>query len=201
MPPKAKVTKQDIIETAMNIIREGGEQELNARAVAARLGCSTQPVFSNYDTMDQLKSDVIKSAYELYHEYMQREIAGGKYPEYKASGIAYIRFAGEEKELFKLLFMRSRSRENQGADETWNMMMGVVQGATGLDLQSAELFHLEMWVTVHGIATMLATSYLNWDFELVSQVLTDSFEGIMHQFKKRSESKFILKEDFHDESH
>lgn len=195
MPPKAKVTKQDIIDTAMNIIREGGEQILNARAVAAKLGCSTQPVFSNYNTMEQLKSDVIKAAYDLFQGYMQREISSGKYPAYKASGIGYIRFAGEEKELFKLLFMRNRSRENQGADETWNMMMNVVQNATGLDKQKAELFHLEMWVTVHGIATMLATSYLDWDFELISQVLTDSFMGISHQFK------LDLGKENHDESH
>lgn len=182
MPPKIKVTKQDIIKAAMNIIRENGEQNLNARAVAAKLKCSTQPVFSNYDSMEQLKSDVISAAYALFGEYTKREIASGKYPIYKASGIAYIRFAGEEKELFKLLYMCERSRKNQCADETWNTTIDMVQKTTGLNREKAELFHLEMWVVVHGIATMVATSYLDWNFDLISQVMTDTFMGIMHRF-------------------
>ena len=42
MPPKVKITKQDIIDTALALIREGGESALNARAIAAALNCSTQ---------------------------------------------------------------------------------------------------------------------------------------------------------------
>ncbi|MCM1364615.1 MAG: WHG domain-containing protein [Faecalibacterium sp.] len=187
MPPKIKVTKQDIVKAAMDVIRESGEQNLNARAVAAKLKCSTQPVFSNYDSMEQLKSDVISETYVLFERYTQREIASGKYPIYKASGIAYIRFAGEEKELFKLLFMCERSRQNQGADETWNNTIGLVQQTTGLDKERAERFHLDMWVVVHGIATMVATSYLDWDFDLISQVMTDTFIGIIHRFGLDSE--------------
>ena len=185
MPPKAKVTKEDIITAAVDIIRKDGEQNLNARTVAASLGCSTQPVFSNYATMDELKADIVERAYGIYQQCLQKEIESGKYPPYKASGIGYIRFAGEEKELFKLLFMRERSKDGQGADHAWNSVIGAVQKATDFDKEQAELFHLEIWASVHGIASMIATSYLDWDFELISQVLTDLFFGIKHQFDAR----------------
>ena len=49
---------------------------------------------------------------ELYQNYLKEDMASGKYPPYKASGMAYIRFAKEEKELFRLLFMRDRSHES-----------------------------------------------------------------------------------------
>jgi len=178
-----KITKQDIIDAAVDIVRQGGEQALNTRAVAAKLGCSTQPIFSNYSSVGQLKEDVLKAADERFRYYMKREIDLGKYPEYKAAGIGYIKYAKEEKELFKLQFMRKRPKNNQKPqkdweENEWNGMVDMVRKNVGFDEKRAGLFHLEMWVIVHGIAVMLATEYLDWDDELISQVLTDLFEGL-----------------------
>ena len=68
MPPKAKVTKGDLVRTAAEIIREEGEEALNARAVAAKLGVSTQPVFSNYKTMQELREDVTAFVQERFEQ-------------------------------------------------------------------------------------------------------------------------------------
>ena len=46
MPPKIKVTKEDIIRTSVELVRRSGEQAINARTLAALLNCSTQPIFS-----------------------------------------------------------------------------------------------------------------------------------------------------------
>ena len=103
MPPKVKVTKEDIINAAVNIVRSSGAQAINARTIASVLNCSTQPVFSNFATMDELCLAVVERADILCQEYMQREVESGEFPAYKANGMAYIRYAKEEKELFKLL--------------------------------------------------------------------------------------------------
>ena len=110
MPPKVRITKEDIVEAAVGIVRESGAQALNARTVATALNCSTQPVFSNFETMEALRLAVVEKADRLCGACMQRETQKGEYPPYKASGMAYIRFAREEKELFKLLYMRDRTR-------------------------------------------------------------------------------------------
>ena len=111
MPPKVKTMKEAIVSTAVEIVREQGVQALNARAVAAVLGCSTQPIFSNFATMEELRLAVVYEADALYNDYIRREVESEEYPPYKASGMAYIRFAKEEKELFNLLFMRDRAGE------------------------------------------------------------------------------------------
>ena len=111
MPPKVKVSKEDIINTAVDIVRNSGADAINARALASLLDCSTQPIFSNFASMDELHFAVLEKADAIYNKYIQREIESKKYPPYKASGMAYIRFAKEEKELFKLLYMRDRSNE------------------------------------------------------------------------------------------
>lgn len=112
MPPKVRISKEDIVTAAVALVRKDGVQAINARNIASALNCSTQPVFSNFATMDDLRNAVVEAADALYREYMQRETESGAYPPYKASGMAYIRFAKEEKELFKLLYMRDRSAEN-----------------------------------------------------------------------------------------
>ena len=123
MPPKVKITKEDIVNAAVEIVRKSGDQAINARDIANVLGCSTQPIFSNFASMDELRLAVVEKADILCNQYMEREVASGKYPAYKANGMAYIRFAKEEKELFRLLYMRDRSREIVLEDTEKNRQM------------------------------------------------------------------------------
>ena len=183
MPPKIRVTKDDIISAAVEIVRSKGAQAINARAVAAELNCSTQPVYSNFATIDELRLAVVDKAEELSREYMRREAADRKYPAYKAGGMAYIRFAKEEKELFKLLYMRDRSGEViPESTDLSDEMESIVHKQTGLSGLDVKLFHLEMWALVHGIAVMFATGYVELDPELVSKMLTDSYQGLRKQY-------------------
>ena len=183
MAPKIRVTKEEIIRTAMDIVRESGAEALNARTVAAVLGCSTQPIFSNFATMEDVRFAVVESADALYQEYVCREMESGEYPPYKAGGMAYIRFAKEEKELFKLLYMCDRTEADVPAEsQSFIQMTDIVRQNTGMDDDTARLFHLEMWAYVHGIATMFATGFLDLNWELVSRMLTDAYLGMRKQY-------------------
>ena len=184
MPPKVKVTKEDIVLAAMEIVRREGGDAVNARTIAAQLGCSTQPIFSNFATMEELRTAVIAQAEALCNQYVQAEMESGEYPAYKASGMAYIRFAKEESALFQLLFMRDRGgKDDDGADNLFERMVTVVQGATGLEYTDAQVFHLEMWAYVHGIATMMATGFFEPEWELVSRMLSDAYLGLRKHYE------------------
>lgn len=183
MPPKVKVTREDIINAAVDIVRNCGAQAINARTVALALNCSTQPVFSNFATMDALRLAVVEKADAICSAYIHREIESGEYPTYKASGIAYIRFAKEERELFRLLYMRDRTNEIiPESSKLGDDMEAIVRNNTGLDTADAKLFHLEMWAYVHGIAAMLATGFADIEWELVSRMLTDAYQGMRKQY-------------------
>ncbi len=185
MPPKVKVTREQIVQAALALVRESGAQALNARAVANRLGCSTQPVFSNYATMEELKLDVLRAADECYQAHLAKGMRDSAYPPYKASGVAYIGFARQERELFKLLFMRDRRGEKVEEDrQSVAPLLRILSANTGMSEDEAYFFHLEMWVYVHGIATMIATDYLDWDEALISRMLTDAYEGMKERYKK-----------------
>lgn len=183
MPPKTKISSQEIINAAAELVRQQGDMGLNARALANTLGCSTQPIFSNFESMEQVRGKVIEYAASVYEGYIKNIAASGKYPAYKSSGMAYIAMAKEEKELFKLLFMRDRSFEPALLSRNIDPIIEIIQQATGMSYEKAERFHLEMWVVVHGIATMIATGYLDWDMDMASGVLTDVYQGLIKRFE------------------
>ena len=185
MPPKNKISREIILDAALRLVRIQGVEALNARSIALAVGCSTQPVFSNFSSMEELKLAVVEKGDEIFNQFMQRQIEQGKYPPYKASGMAYIRFAKEERELFKLLYMRNRREEKEVSQSKTDEQMDIlVHNGTGLSYEEGKLFHLEMWATVHGLAVMAATDYIELDEELVSRILTDTFQGLKSQFSK-----------------
>ena len=178
MPPKVKITKEDIIDAAVGIVRKDGVGAIGARTLATALGCSTQPIFSNFTSMEELESKTLGAAYELYLDFIKSELDSGKYPPYKAFGMAYVRFAKDEKELFKLLFMRDRTDEDLSPKSDFERSIDIIMNSNGVSYDTAKLMHLEMWATVHGIGVMLATSFLPLGEELISDMLTDVYQGI-----------------------
>lgn len=182
MPPKVKITKEDIIDIAVELVRREGAGALNARAVAAALDCSTQPIFSNFTTMEELRGTVIQAAYQRYLTFIEEEVRADKYPQYKAFGMAYIRFAKEEQELFRLLYMRDRRGEDLSPSSDFEQAVQMLMHANGLSRERAQLMHLEMWSCVHGIATMLATDFLPLDEASVSEILSDVYYGIRARY-------------------
>lgn len=187
MPPKAKFTREDVISAAFALVREQGMEALTARSLAARLGSSPKPIFGLFSSMEELQEAVIQRAQALFSERISQEMASGRFPPYKSSGMAYIRFAQEEKPLFKLLYMRDRRGEPpMGEDPNTALMLQLIQKGTGLSKENAWLLHLETWIFVHGIATMVATSYLDWQEDFISRSLTDLYEGLKFRFQKGS---------------
>lgn len=141
--------------------------------------------------MDEVQQEVLKAGYQFYGEAIARAMESGEYPPYKASGMAYIDFARREKHLFRLLFMRNRSQEEvtrQLGDDA-GPLLDLIQRAAGISRESARMFHLEMWIYVHGIASMAATSFLDWDTELISASLTDVYMGVLARFKEKEAQK------------
>ena len=96
--------------------------------------------------------------------------------------MAYVRLAIEESNVFKLLFMRDRSNESKGKNMQYFNAVSVVKEQTGYSTEIAERMHFEMWVFVHGFASMLATGYVELDIITVSELITDAYEGIKRRF-------------------
>ena len=187
MPPKFKFTREQIVAAALEVTRKNGITGLTARGLAAELGSSAKPNFGLFENMEEVQREVVSAANTLYQSYIKKGMADNKFPPYKASGIAYIQFAKEEKELFKLLFMRDRTDEKiEENREEIRPILDLIMKNLGIDENEAYFFHLELWLYVHGIATMIATNYLEWDIEFIDKALTDAYQGLKNRYVTRS---------------
>lgn len=188
MPPKVRISKDDIIKTAIDLVRTNGDDAINARAIAHALGCSTQPIFSNFDSMEQLQEEIILGSYQIYLNLISNELATNQYPQYKAFGMAYIRFAKEENQLFKLLFMRDRSGEDRSPSPDFNKSVELIMEVNDVSFEAASLIHLEMWSCVHGIATLIVTSFLPLEWDLISDMISDVYNGVVLRHKSKEKN-------------
>ena len=102
MPPQIRFTKGDLLRAAFTITRSRGIDAVNARSLARELGCSTQPIFRAFNSMSDVKQAMLRMAMETYSSYIARSATLAPKP-YLGSGMAYILFAREERELFTLL--------------------------------------------------------------------------------------------------
>lgn len=168
----------------MDVTRKKGIAGLTARGLAEELGSSAKPIFGLFQNMEEVQNEVIAAANRLYQSYIRKGLSeDSQYPPYKASGIAYIRFAKEENELFKLLFMRDRTGETiEENREEIRPLLDIIMRNLDLSEDEAYLLHLELWLYVHGIATMIATHYLEWDIEFISKAMTDAYEGLKYRY-------------------
>lgn len=184
MPPKIQFTKGDLLHTAFTITRIQGIDALNARAIARALGCSTQPIFRAFHSMDEIKQEMLRMAMDSYSAYITKSTDKAPVP-YLGAGMAYILFAQEERELFKLLFMRDRVSTGSLSDQndvTLEYVIDLVMQSTGFAREVALDFHNHLWIFTHGLASMIATRFLILRREDAMRLLRDQYQATRKLF-------------------
>lgn len=107
MPPKPSITPELVLEAAFQLVRREGLQALTARRVAQELGCSTQPIYSAFDTMEQLKQEVVQRAEAVALSYLAPERPAER--SFLQVGLGSLRFAQEEPRLWRLVNQHGRA--------------------------------------------------------------------------------------------
>ena len=154
MPPKAKFTKDEIIEAAVGIVREEGFSALTARVLGARLGSSARPVFTVFQGMEEVQQAVIRRAKEIYGEYVEEGLSDDI--PFRGVGTQYILFSIREPKLFQLLFMKEQKKmpELSGVlpliDDNYGKILLSIEQSYGLKGPSAERLYRHMWIYSHG---------------------------------------------------
>ena len=187
MPPKVKISEQVIVDAAIQIIREEGEGALHARSVAKALGCSVQPIFHNFPSMEHLRKAVYRKVDTLFEEQLLKGLEQNAIP-FLGLGLSYIDFARREKNLFRLLFMSDEFAGKQVidlvSDDANKPIISIIAQMTQLSEKQSEQIFLGIWLLVHGIASMLATNECTLEDEQISQLLIHTFTALKHEYSE-----------------
>ncbi len=177
MPPKPTITKQDILAAAVGLVREGGLGSVNARSLAQSLGCSTQPLFRVYGSMEELRADLKEELDRLYDAFMSQRMTEEN--RLLSQAIAYVAFARQEKHIFNALFMNLTMAGASLEDilkAPWNRASIENAAKTAnLPLEQAERLFIHVWLYSHGIATQIVANCIHLPGEQVESLLEEAF--------------------------
>jgi AcrR family transcriptional regulator len=186
MPPSVKFTKQEIIDAALRVTCAGGIGSLTARSLAAELGASTRPMFTYFDSMDALKHEVHEAAKDLYRAYVKRGLA--EPIPFLGVGQGYIRFAKEEPELYKLLFLEKPSNAGGGAMEALALSQDLVRASLmriyRMDAEQADCYFRDLWLVAFSFATLIVTDDSPYTDAQMSSIFTEFSLSICKAYKE-----------------
>ncbi|MDE6202320.1 MAG: TetR/AcrR family transcriptional regulator [Lachnospiraceae bacterium] len=188
MPPKAKFTRDQIIQAGLDIIRENGMEALSARALGAKLGSSARPVFTVFQNMEEVQEEVKKSAKAVYAGYVRKGLE--QESAFKGVGTQYILFAIQEPKLFQLLFMSEQTQTPVVAnvlpmiDDNYKDILLSVQKGYHLSENKAEQLYRHLWIYTHGIAVLCATNMCVFTAEEISRMIAQVFRGMLKEVKE-----------------
>ena len=159
MPPKVKFQKEDIINAAFDIARSDGIDAVTAREVAKELNVSVGPIFTWFDSMEGLKTEVYELAKARYREYIERGLAEpipflGVWRQYSA-------YAKAEPELYRLLFLTRAGNVSGGAMEALRFSQELARESVmriyNMDAPTADRFFRDLWLVAFSFGTLIVT--------------------------------------------
>lgn len=179
MPPKTRITRDMIVDAAVEVVRDKGFENINARTVAKKLNCSTQPVMYHFSTIDAMKQAAYAKVDHLHSEYMMR-ISPDRDP-ILGIGLNYIRFAVEEPQLFRFLFQSGYAVENSLLEmidsEELIPVLAAMQEGTGLSMEKTKQVFVTVALFAYGYASIIANNGLEYDEKLVAEHLERTWNG------------------------
>lgn len=178
MPPKTRISREMIISAAFEIARTEGVQGISARAVAQRLGCSTQPVMYQFASVEELKRAVYAHADSFHSQYLMDVRTDNVL---LGIGLNYIRFAIDEPHLFRFPFqsgyMPAQSMQDLMESDELRPLIAAMCAASGLSERHMREVFLTISMFAHGYASIIANNAIDHDSEAAAQALERAYRG------------------------
>ena len=191
MPPKPKITKDMILTTVLNITRETGFEAVNARSIAGKLQCSTRPIFTCYENMEEVKAEFLDFAFEYYNRYVEEYKKSKTIESYLLFPLSYIEFAKEETNLFRLLFISDMDLDMSEANDFYRELGNEEKAKAfsqiiGVEPKQGKEIFLDSFLYSHGIAVLTATGKLSFDSRNLEKMLQNFLSAYVKQERERA---------------
>lgn len=158
--PKQRITKEMVVDAAFEIARSSGMEQVLVKNIADRLGCSVQPIYSYCKNMEGLRQDVTEQVSRFIQEYVAARI--DQEDLFRSTGNAYIQFAKEEPNLFKIFILRQRSGisslDELYQSEAGSQVADFIAEQLQISVSQARQLHLHMLIYTIGLGTIFSVT-------------------------------------------
>lgn len=181
MARKETITKTDILNAAFEMTSEEGFEKVTARTLAAKAGCSTQPIFRIYKNMEELGKDLFDQVVTYFGTYYENFPRKNDTP-FVNLGLTYIKFAQDNPNLFRLLF----AAENRQGKSLYDILNGEdgavvkeINNAASNGCKNPSVMFMKMWILIHGAACMSLTGDYDLKEDETIALLEESYKAFL----------------------
>lgn len=165
----------------MEMLKKSGSDAINVKSLARKLNCSTQPIYLSFKSMGELRNELSTLAVEEFMKEMKK-LCGND--EINMCGIHYVKFAKMEPKLFQYLFMRENA-----FSELKSALSPIIEHSVenlskqyGIDYTEADKLHDQLWLHAHGIASMIATGFCDWNMEKAEKMISECRSSLTESY-------------------
>lgn len=182
MSATKKITKNMIVDAALEIFRAEGFDAVTSRRVALRLGCSTQPIYFEYKNMDELKDDIVKKVVSQLNEIFSSVSNEGKENPnefvYRSYGLAFLKFVQTDPFVFRQIYIVDGKIGRQ-VDDLW-MPKGIdiLENKYGYKKETAIAINKMASCSLMGMAVFTSSGYAKTSEEEILKSLEILFASV-----------------------
>jgi len=179
MAPKTKYSKEEILETALNIARERGISAVTSRELGKALGTSARPIFTAFPNMQALYQNIVQSVKEIYNKYIDKGLQH-EYP-FMGVGLQFIQFAVDEPQLFRLIFMTKQEEQTESiqnfvmSDDNYQIVLNAMKQSYHIDDDEARWLYKNSFIYAYGVASLCITGVIRYSKEDVFNLFNEMF--------------------------
>ncbi|HEQ71319.1 MAG TPA: TetR/AcrR family transcriptional regulator [Spirochaetia bacterium] len=188
MAPEYKTSQAEILDTALQLVREGGLSNVTAREIGRRLHLSSRPIYSFYPSMADLKKEVLAQIKFLYQQELSVRTSDDSFLN---MGLGAVRFARRESVLYRVM---QENMERGGFDANLvskSLLMKLKTDSPYVDLPEERLEDIlkKMAIFTFGLAEVVVRGMLsdNSDQAVTSLIYETGEAVIRYAYLNRQE--------------
>ena len=193
MPPKPKFTKEEIVQTALEIVSQKGVEALTAKELGDALGSSARPIFTVFNSMKEVQEEVRAAAMHRFERFAEQKLPD--MPLFKQVGMQMVLFGAKEPKLYQLLFMQE-NRNAVSFDDVFGELgptaetcIGLIREEYGMSVEQAKLLFENVWIYTFGVGALCATRVCRFSEERLGRMLSTEFQAMTLLVKMGGEER------------
>lgn len=183
MPPKPKFTREEIVQTALDVVSRKGVEALTAKKLGDALGSSARPIFTVFTSMKEVQDAVRAAAMRRFESFAEQRLPG--MPLFKQVGMRMVLFGAREPKLYQLLFMQE-NRNAVSFDDVFGELgptaetcIALIRETYSLSETEARLLFENVWIYTFGVGALCATRVCHFSEEKLGEMLSTEFQAMM----------------------
>lgn len=179
MPRKVQITKDIILDAALNLLIREGYSAVNIKSLAKELHCSTQPISWQFENMEGFR----KALAEYVHFYTNKIVKSDSknaLVAFKEIGQAYIDMSFDMPNLYRFVEMNeSGTFDTKGMNAIFNherniYLANALAKILNISVEQCGNFIMTMVTYTHGLSAMIATGMVMDDRETVKKTMFET---------------------------